>query len=40
MFNEDTRVKIPATVQFLRVGYSYQSQKDVIIDEDTKIFKP
>ena len=24
-FNEDTRVKIPATLQFLRIGYNYQS---------------
>lgn len=24
-FNEDTRVKIPATLQFLRLGYQYQS---------------
>lgn len=37
-FNEDTRVKIPATIQFLRLGYSYQSMKDAIIDFDTKIF--
>ena len=28
VFNEDTRVKIPATIQFLRIGYSYQSIKD------------
>lgn len=26
-FNEDTRVKFPATVQFMRLGYSYQSLK-------------
>lgn len=40
MFNEDTRVKIPATIQFLRLGYSYQSLKtdDVDIDFNTKIF--
>ncbi len=38
-FNEDTRVKIPATIQFLRLGYNYQSLKDGIIDTDTKIFK-
>ena len=39
-FNEDTRVKIPATLQFLRLGYSYQSLKadDVVIDFNTKIF--
>ena len=37
-FNEDTRVKFPATIQFLRLGYNYQSLKDAIIDFDTKIF--
>lgn len=37
-FNEDTRVKIPATVQFLRLGYSYQSLKDAEIDTETRIF--
>lgn len=37
-FNEDTRVKIPATIQFLRLGYNYQSMKDAEIDFDTKIF--
>ena len=37
-FNEDTRVKIPATIQFLRLGYDYQSMKDAEIDFDTKIF--
>ncbi|MBQ3385509.1 MAG: type I restriction endonuclease subunit R [Erysipelotrichaceae bacterium] len=37
-FNEDTRVKIPATFQFLRLGYSYQSLKTSDIDFDTKIF--
>lgn len=38
-FNEDTRVKIPATIQFLRLGYSYQSLRDADIDFQTKIFK-
>lgn len=37
-FNEDTRVKIPATVQFLRLGYDYQSLKNADIDRDTRIF--
>lgn len=39
-FNEDTRVKIPATIQFMRIGYAYQSLKDqsVNIDFQTKIF--
>ena len=38
IFNEDTRVKIPATIQFLRIGYNYQSLSDVSIDFETKIF--
>lgn len=40
VFNEDTRVKIPATIQFLRLGYNYQSMQadDVDIDFNTKIF--
>jgi type I restriction enzyme R subunit len=38
IFNEDTRVKIPATIQFLRLGYEYQSMKSAVIDFDTKIF--
>lgn len=38
MFNEDTRVKIPAAIQFLRLGYDYQSLKNVEIDSETKIF--
>ena len=39
-FNEDTRVKIPATIQFLKIGYNYQSLKDENLDIDfnTKIF--
>lgn len=37
-FNEDTRVKIPATIQFLRLGYEYQSMQDCDIDFRTKIF--
>lgn len=36
-FNEDTRVKIPATLHFMRLGYSYQSLKDADVDFDTKI---
>jgi type I restriction enzyme R subunit len=44
VFNEDTRVKIPAAIQFLRLGYEYQSLKDMEIDPETKIavnrFKP
>ncbi|MBR2928817.1 MAG: type I restriction endonuclease subunit R [Oscillospiraceae bacterium] len=39
VFNEDTRVKIPATIQYLRLGYEYQSLKDADIDPDTRIFR-
>ena len=38
IFNEDTRVKIPATIQLLRLGYNYQSLKEADIDFNTKIF--
>lgn len=38
VFNENTRVKIPATIQFMRLGYEYQSMKDIDIDPETKIF--
>lgn len=38
IFNEDTRVKIPATIQFLRLGYDYQSLREADIDFNTKIF--
>lgn len=42
-FNEDTRVKFPATIHFLRLGYSYESYNKNIekgnIDKSTKIFK-
>lgn len=38
VFNEDTRVKIPATIQFLRIGYHYQSLNNADIDFETKIF--
>jgi len=41
-FNEDTRVKFPATIHFLRLGYSYRSfNKSLangLIDFKTKIF--
>ena len=44
VFNEDTRVKIPATIQFLRLGYEYQSLKDIDLHQETRIainrFKP
>lgn len=38
VFNEDTRVKLPATIQLLRLDYDYQSLKDADIDFATKIF--
>ena len=37
VFNEDTRVKIPATIQFLRLGYEYQSLKDIDLHPETRI---
>lgn len=36
-FNEDTRVKFPATVQFLRLGYEYQSLKNADYHPGTRI---
>ena len=38
IFNENTRVKIPATIQLLRLKYNYQSMRDADIDFNTKIF--
>lgn len=38
VFNEDTRVKILATIQFLRIGYNYQSLREADIDFNIKIF--
>lgn len=35
-WNEDTRVKIPATIQFMRIGYDYQPIHEGTIDFDTK----
>ena len=37
VFNEDTRVKIPATIQFMRIGYDYQSLKDIDLHSGTRI---
>ncbi len=37
VFNEDTRVKIPATIQFMRLGYAYQSLKDIDLHTETRI---
>lgn len=42
-FNEDTRVKFPATIHFLRLGYQYRSYNKALeegtIDFHSKIFK-
>lgn len=38
VFNEDMRVKIPATIQLLRLGYAYQSLREADVDFNTKIF--
>ncbi len=32
------RVKIPATIQLLRLGYEYQSLREAVVDFSTKIF--
>lgn len=39
VFNEDTRVKLPALIHFLRIGYKYKSLKTANVDFETKIFK-
>lgn len=36
--NEDSRVKIPAILHFLRLGYTYQSKKNALIDGRNNIF--
>jgi type I restriction enzyme R subunit len=38
MFNEDSRVKIPAILHLMRLGYKYLSLKDHTWDLDTNIF--
>lgn len=37
-FNEDSRVKIPAILHLMRLGYSYISLKEAQWDTDTNIF--
>lgn len=37
-FTEDTRVKIPAAIQFMRLGYEYVSLKDAEYEFNTNIF--
>lgn len=36
--NEDTRVKVPALIHFLRLGYVYQTKKGTKIDKRNNIF--
>ena len=36
-FNEDTRVKIPAIIQLMRLGYDYQSLKNISLHKETRI---
>ena len=38
-FNQDTRVKLPAILHFMKLGYSYLSLKNQKWDESTNIFK-
>lgn len=38
-FNEDSRVKIPAILHLMQLGYSYLSLKNAQWDEETNIFK-
>jgi type I restriction enzyme R subunit len=38
-FNEDSRVKIPAILHLMQLGYSYLSLKHAQWDEETNIFK-
>lgn len=37
-YNEDTRVKLPATVQFMRIGYNYIPMNRPDYDPNTNIF--
>lgn len=38
VYNEDSRVKIPALLHFMRLGYKYQSKKGANIDTRNNIF--
>ena len=38
IFNEDSRVKIPAILHLIRLGYKYLSLKDATWDKETNIF--
>lgn len=37
-YNEDTRVKIPAILHLMRLGYEYISLKEAVCDEENNIF--
>ena len=37
-FNENSRVKIPALLHLMRLGYDYLSLKNARWDEETNIF--
>src|SRR5699024_10475533 len=36
--NEDSRVKLPALIHFLRLGFQYQTKRKTAIDEKNNIF--
>jgi type I restriction enzyme R subunit len=38
IFNEDSRVKLPAILHLTQLGYTYLSLKDAVWDEETNIF--
>ncbi|MCE5295335.1 MAG: hypothetical protein LLF94_12090, partial [Chlamydiales bacterium] len=38
VFNEDSRVKIPAILHLIRLGYQYHSLKSAVWDKETNIF--
>ena len=38
VFNEDSRVKLPSLVHFIRLGYQYQTKKNQKIDKRNNIF--
>ena len=38
-FNEDSRVKIPAILHLIRLGYEYISLKNASWDQETNIFQ-
>lgn len=36
--NEDSRVKLPAMIHFLRLGFKYQTKRKMKIDQRNNIF--